>query len=311
MSDNAAGRPVTARHDTRDVLEHIRAHYDHMSKSQKKVAEFWLTHGIDVVYLSASRVAELLDVDRSTVVRTAQALGYAGFTELQADLQHQLLKRFSTTDRVRMDMQRLQEALEDDASPPGDSALLASMARSEIKDLEDLVQRIPEADFTRAVDLLASSRRVYVLGLRGSLPLAMSFAFMLRHVRDGCHLLEGKPYDFSDQLIDLTADDLLFTISYIRYARDTIRCMDYARQVGASIITLTDSPVSPAAKRADLTFVLLFRMYFYRMTSAPLVLLNGLTAALAARQMTSAQAQSERLDAIYRDMNVFFTDDDG
>jgi DNA-binding MurR/RpiR family transcriptional regulator len=294
----------------RDVLEHIRTSYNHMSKSQKKVAEFLLTYGIDVVHLSASRIAELVNVNRSTVVRTAQALGYEGFVDLQADLQQQLLKRFSTADRVKMDLLRLSEAIEGQARSEQGLAILSSMVRAEIEDLENMLTRISEADFNRAVEMLERGQKIYVLGLRGSLPLAMTFVFLLRHVRTDCYLLEPGVQDLADQLVNMTRADLLFTISYSRYANDTIRCMEYARQVGTPIITLTDSPVSPAAKRADLAFVLLFRMYLYRNTSTPMVLLNALAAALSARHTGHSQQRLERLEAVYRQLEIFRPDHD-
>lgn len=296
--------------ERRDVLEHIRMSYNNMSKSQKRVAEFLLTSGIDVVYLSASRIADLVDVNRSTVVRTAQALGYEGFVDLQADLQQQLLKRFSTADRVKMDLLRLNEDIEAQDSSAQGMAILSAMVRAEIEDLENMVSRISETDFNRAVDLLERSEKVYVLGLRGSLPLAMTFVFLLRHVRAECYLLEPGVQDLADQLVNMTADDLLFTISYSRYANDTIRCMEYARQIGTPVITLTDSPVSPAAKRADLAFVLLFRMYLYRNTSTPMVLLNALAAALSARDSGYSQQRLERLEAVYRQLEIFRPDHD-
>jgi DNA-binding MurR/RpiR family transcriptional regulator len=296
--------------ERRDVLEHIRMSYNNMSKSQKRVAEFLLTSGIDVVYLSASRIADLVDVNRSTVVRTAQALGYEGFVDLQADLQQQLLKRFSTADRVKMDLLRLNEDIEAQDSSAQGMAILSAMVRAEIEDLENMVSRISETDFNRAVDLLERSEKVYVLGLRGSLPLAMTFVFLLRHVRAECYLLEPGVQDLADQLVNMTADDLLFTISYSRYANDTIRCMEYARQIGTPVITLTDSPVSPAAKRADLAFVLLFRMYLYRNTSTPMVLLNALAAALSARDSGYSQQRLERLESVYRQLEIFRPDHD-
>jgi DNA-binding MurR/RpiR family transcriptional regulator len=209
-----------------------------------------------------------------------------------------------------MDLLRLNEDIEDQANGAQGMAILSSMVRAEIEDLENMVGRISETDFNRAVDLLERSQKVYVLGLRGSLPLAMTFVFLLRHVRAECYLLEPGVQDLADQLVNMTADDLLFTISYSRYANDTIRCMEYARQIGTPIITLTDSPVSPAAKRADLAFVLLFRMYLYRNTSTPMVLLNALAAALSARDSGYSQQRLERLEAVYRQLEIFRPDHD-
>lgn len=292
------------------MLEHIRSAYPGMSRSHKKVAEFLLTYGIDVVYLSASRIAELVNVNRSTVVRTAQALGYEGFGDLQAALQQQLLQRFSTADRVRLDLLRLSEDLDDETGRGQGLSLLSALARAEIRDLEDIVSRIAESDFAQAVDWLERSRNIYVLGLRGSLPLALTFVFLLQHIRTGVLLLEPGTPAFAEHLVVMTPDDVLFTISYSRYARDTIRCMDYARTIGTPVITLTDSPVSPAAKRADLAFVLLFRMYLYRNTSTPQVLLNALAATLAARLPGGTETHLERLETVYEQFGIFCQDNE-
>jgi DNA-binding MurR/RpiR family transcriptional regulator len=289
-----------------DVLSHIRTSLDGMSKGQKRVAEFLLTNGLDAVYLSSGRIAELTEVNRSTVVRTAQALGYEGFPDLQAALQRQLLRNFSTADRVRLDWARLNEDLGEGGSEG--LGILYSMARSEIRDLENLVHQVSEADFNRAVEALAAAQKIYIVGLRGSLALALNFAFLMQHVRENCFLIEPGIHSIAEQLINLTPDDLLFTISYSRYALDTIRCMDYARRVGAQVITLTDSPISPAAKRADLAFTLVFRMYLYRNTSTPTILLNALVAALSARQTEVSRARLGQLEAIYEHLGVFYGD---
>jgi hypothetical protein len=56
--------------------------------------------------------------------------------------------------------------------------------------------------------------------------------------------------------------------------------------------------------------VLLFRMYLYRNTSTPMVLLNALAAALSVRQIGISQAHLERLEAVYKQLEVFRSDDD-
>src|SRR5262245_35657740 len=110
---------------TSDVITHIRTAYDTMSKSQQKVAEFLLTHGIDVVYLPAARIAEMTGVNASTVVRAAQALGYEGFAELQAALQDQLLRQTSPVERLQITSKQLTEAMAD-----GSESVLHNMVRT-------------------------------------------------------------------------------------------------------------------------------------------------------------------------------------
>src|SRR5262245_13301804 len=94
-----------------DIETRMRMAYDSLSKSQRKVTEFLLTHGIDVVYLSAARIAKLVQVNRSTVVRTAQALGYEGFPDMQAALQAHFLSRLSSVERFQYGSRQLIEGM--------------------------------------------------------------------------------------------------------------------------------------------------------------------------------------------------------
>jgi len=283
-----------------DAITHIRTNYDTMSKSQQKVAEFLLTHGVGVVYLSAARIAEMTGVNASTVVRTAQALGYEGFAELQGALQDQLLRQTSPVDRFQISSKQLTEALAE-----GGESVLHNMVRTEIKNLEGLLQQLPTADFEQAVGMIEGARRVYIIGLRNSLPLALNFAVLLRYVRRDVRVLEPGRQTLADQLEELDASDLLFSIAYGRYVRDTLRCMDYAQSVNARVIALTDSTLSPAAKRANLALIVPFRLWSFGNSLASFAVLNAIFGALFLRHAGTAQERLKHLDRIYDALDVF------
>lgn len=285
---------------TTDVTTHIRTAYDSMSKSQQKVAEFLLTHGVGVVYLSAARIAEMTGVNASTVVRTAQALGFVGFAELQAALQDQLLPQTSPVDRFQISSKQLTEAMAE-----GGESVLHNMVRTEIKNLEALLQQLPVASFDQAVESIDSARRIYMIGLRNSLPLALNFAVLLHYIRSDVRVLEPGRQTLADQLEELGENDVLFTIAYGRYVRDTLRCMDYARTVHAKVITLTDSTLSPAAKRADLALIVPFRLWSFGNSLASFAVLNAIFGALFVRHADSAQERLKHLDRIYDTLDVF------
>lgn len=288
-----------------DVVARIRAAYDKMTNSQQRVAEFFLTHGVEAVYLPAARIAELVDVSHSTVVRTAQAIGYEGFPDLQAALQERFLGRISIADRYQFESKPLLKELADGEAANDVSSVLRRVMLTDAKDLETIVNRIPVPDFEQAVELLVTARRVYILGLRASSPLALNFGFGLRHIRSDCFILQAGNGDLIDQLEAMSKDDVLVTMCYSRYMRDTLRCMDYARELAAHIITLTDSTLSPAAKRANVAFVVPFRLWLYGPSAAPFSLLNALVFATLLRYQNSAQSRLEWLDKMYHQFSIF------
>lgn len=287
-----------------DVETRMRTAYGSLSKSQQQVTEFLLTHGIDVVYLSAARIAKLVQVNRSTVVRTAQALGYAGFPDMQAALQAHFLSRLSSIERFQYGSRQLIEEMHEPRED-GDS-VLHRVIQTEIEHIETLLQSITTENFEQIVDMLATARRIYVVGLRASTPLAMHLAIPLRLIRHNCTIINYNSADgLVDQLETLGEGDVLFAITYSRYARDTINVMDYARTAGAKIVVLTDNPISPAATRADRVFVVPFRVWLYSNAAAPYVLLNAIFSALFLRFGDRVPERLEKLEQIYNQLETF------
>ncbi len=289
-----------------DIETRMRVAYDSMSKSQQRVTEFLLTHGIDVVYLSAARIAKLVQVNRSTVVRTAQTLGYEGFPDMQAALQQHLISRLNTSERFQYGSRQLIEEMQEPGDGTSPASVLQRVIRTEIDQIENLHQQISSDNFEEVVKLLAKARRIYLIGLRASMPLALHLLIPLRLIRDNCYLISYQsPNGLSDQLEELTDEDVLFAVTYSRYARDTLNAMDYARSVGAKVIALTDSPLSPAATRADKVFVISFRIWMYSNAAAPYVLFNALFTALFLRYGEHVPERLKKLERIYSKMEIF------
>jgi DNA-binding MurR/RpiR family transcriptional regulator len=291
---------------TGDIETRMRMAYDSLSKSQRIVTEFLLTHGIDVVYLSAARIAKLVQVNRSTVVRTAQALGYNGFPDMQAALQAHFLSRLSSVERFQYGSRQLIEGMSERSDGSDSTSILQRVIRTETEHIENLLQQVSPENFVQVVDLLASARRIYIIGLRASMPLALHLGIPLRLVRPNCAVLAyNSANSLSDAVEELSDQDVLFAITYSRYARDTLNTMDYARSVGAKVVVLTDSPLSPAATRADRVFVVPFRMWLYGNAAAPYVLLNALFTALFLRFGDRVPERLENLERIYDQLEIF------
>jgi DNA-binding MurR/RpiR family transcriptional regulator len=225
---------------------------------------------------------------------------------MQAALQQHLLSRLNTSERFQYGSRQLTEEMREPGSGTHPDAVLQRVIRTEIEQIENLRQQINAENFEAVVDILAKARRIYLIGLRASAPLALHLLIPLRLIRDNCYLISYEtPNGFTDQFEQLNEEDVLFAVTYSRYARDTLNAMDYARSVGAKVIALTDNPLSPAATRADKVFVISFRMWMYSNAAAPYVLLNALFTALFLRSGERVPARLEKLERIYRQLDVF------
>ena len=57
--------------------------YNEMGKSEKKVADWLISHPGDNLPMSISELAELCESSESTIVRFARRLGFSGYRELK------------------------------------------------------------------------------------------------------------------------------------------------------------------------------------------------------------------------------------
>ncbi len=299
---------MTQKDVSRDILTLIRESYDGMSTGQQKVLEFFLERRLEAVYLSAARIADMVDVSHSTVVRTAQALGFEGFPEFQTALQEEVSGRINSASVYQLGSRKLiNELLEQDNNSMG--AILERVMRTDAKNIENMVSQISVPDFEQAVSMLLEAETVYVIGLRSSAPMAMNFAMGLRQIRGKCHLLQPGVGDLVDQIAALTSKDLLFSLCFGRYTKETLHAMDYARKIGTRVISVTDTPVSPAARRGDLVFTVRYGVWFYGASAALFSLLNALVAAILIHQNEAAQTRLEQLDTVIDEFGIFDSGD--
>ena len=299
---------MTEQQPQEDIIRWIRQQYDSLSPSQRQVAQFLLEGGIDVIHYTITEIADAVGLNSSTVVRTAQALGFEGFPELQSVLRSQFLNQAKIAQRMQIGSQKLMDYLS--AESEADAHLFNTVLRDELQTLLDLPQHVPTRVFDRAVDMLDGAKQVYIIGLGASFPLALNFGNVLRFIRPLARVLTPGIDPIAAQLISLDSDDLLFSLCFARYTRETLTVMDVAKERGASVLTVTDSHVSPAAKRADLALIVPFRLRLYSNTVALFALLDALLGALSLRYPEKTRERLERLEELYKQFNLHSAEDD-
>lgn len=291
-----------------DIVRWIRRHHDSLSPSQRKVAQFLLEGGIDVIHMTITEIADAVSVNSSTVVRAAQALGFEGFPQLQSVLRSQFLNQAKIAQRMQIGSRQL---LEERSDPDqADVHLFNTVLRDEVQSLIDLPQHVPTQIFDQAVDMLDQARHVYIIGLGASFPLALNFGIVLRYIRPETTVLTPGIDPIPAQLIPLKEGDLIFSLCFARYTRETLTVMDVGAQRGARVVTVTDSHVSPAATRADLAMIVPFRLRLYSSTVALFALLDAILGALSLRYPEKTRERLESLEDLYQQFNLLTLDGD-
>jgi DNA-binding MurR/RpiR family transcriptional regulator len=291
-----------------DVITKITSTHTNLSKSQQKVVEFILDKGIEALYMTSSQIADAVAVNRSTVVRTAQALGYEGFSELQTALQANYSQQFRPSSWHEAVSENLIEQLVE-VDESNIHSVLRHMVQIETRNLSILPELINSDDFKKAVDVLITARTVNLMGYQLSKAIAMNFYYPLSLVRPECYLLEPESASLIRRMSQFSSEDVLFAISNYPYSRLTLQSVEFARSVGSTVVALTDSLLSPIAKQADITLVIPSRLWFFGNSIVTFALVNALSASVLLISPNSVETERRQTEKIYKQLRTFIEDD--
>ena len=230
-----------------DMIRRLVDSFSELSPQLQTAARYLLEHPEDVGLNSMRTVAREAGVQPATISRLSKALGFSGYNQLREPFRQRLRNPGPGYVSGVRDVQR---------RGADDAQALFEDVRTQ--DLENIRRSLGDDKYPillEAVETLRSSRRVYVLGLRGAYSAAFLFHYAYQLFRDNSQLLNASAGIFADQLRGIGADDSMLVISFPPYTQLTIDAVGYAAEAGAKIIAITDSDVSPAALAAAHTIV--------------------------------------------------------
>jgi DNA-binding MurR/RpiR family transcriptional regulator len=184
------------------------------------------------------------------VVRFAQSFGFSGASQMQRLFRDGLLSANATLgygERVR----KFSESVSRTAAGDG---LLSEFVEGNILALQNLSETISEEEMRAAVNAIARASVVHVAGFRRAFPISAYLAYSLQQLGKHVQFIDGVGGLARPQANTIDPRDLLIAVSFRPYAAETLELVDIAASKKAAIISISDSRVSPIAKRATVAF---------------------------------------------------------
>lgn len=266
------GKPPRDVQGLRDLVAGGRVR---LPKRLAQVAAYALGHPDEIAFGTVAGIAEKAAVPPSALVRFSQAVGFPGFSDLQA------LFRDRLRDRVAGYDERLRsiEADRRDASA-GEAAFRGFCAASE-RSIAALKARTDTGAIDAAAALLARADTLYLIAQRRSYPItaAMSYAFGTLGVKS---VLVGSPQGVDAETVAFATErDAAIAVSFTPYAATTL---DLTRRIArrTPVVAITDSPFSPLVADGRIWFEVVEADYQgFRSLAATMALAMTLTVAVA------------------------------
>ncbi len=279
-----------------DILSVIEYKMPALSKGQKRIAAWILQSCDQAAFMTASTLGKQAGVSEATVVRFATELGYDGYPQMQKALQDTVLSRLTSSQRMDMGNSRLDG-----------QDVISSVLYKDAENIRQTAHCVDRGAFQSAIKDILNARRIYVIGARNAAILALFFGEYLRYMFREVHTItQGSTAEVLEQLVNLKPEDVVIAFSFPRYAYSTVEASSYCHGMGAKVIGITNSSLSPLSEYCDWILTAQSDMLSVADSlTAPLSLVNALIVSLSSNKGDVLKQNFERLETIWQSHHVY------
>ena len=279
-----------------DILAVLQEKAPTFSKGQRRIAAYINEAYDKAAFMTASKLGKTVGVSESTVVRFAVELGFDGYPEMQKAMQEMVLNRLTSVQRIEVTNDRL-----------GNQDVLSMVLQSDAEKLRQTGEMISREDFQAAVKAILGAKRVFVLGVRSTAPLAQFLGYYLNYLFGNVHIVTTSgASEMFEKLVSVNSEDVVIAFSFPRYSTVTVKGAQYCRTTGATVIGLTDSRLSPLGQNSD--YVLVAKSDMVSLVDslvAPLSVANALIVALASAREQALAKTFDTLERVWEEYHVY------
>ncbi|EOL8966706.1 MurR/RpiR family transcriptional regulator [Cronobacter dublinensis] len=224
-----------------NMLEKIQSQLEHLSKSERKVAEVILESPSQAIHSSIATLASEAGVSEPTVNRFCRSLDTKGFPDFKLHLAQSLANGTPYVNR---------NVDEDDSV----DAYTSKIFESAMASLDHVRQSLDMATVNRAVDMLTQAKKIAFFGLGSSAAVA--------HDAMNKFFRFNVPVVYSEDIVvqrmscmNGGPDDVVVLISHTGRTKSLVELARLARDNDALVLAIT-SRGSPLAREASLALLL-------------------------------------------------------
>jgi DNA-binding MurR/RpiR family transcriptional regulator len=222
----------------------IQAVYENLKSAERRATDFLLDHYAEVGDKTIIEFASGAGCSEATIVRLSKRLGYDGYPDLKADFAKTDGEPGTSSYIEYRDIKR------------GDSPfqVVKKVFNASVAAILDTLNVLDETSYLQALEALRRAETIMFCGTGDGGLVALEAH--QRFLRLGRHSVASIDYDI--QLImasHLKKGDMLFAISHTGRTKNILHTVKTAAKAGATVVAITNYPVSPLTKNADIVLL--------------------------------------------------------
>lgn len=258
-----------------------------LNSSRNRLLREVLDNAEENHFLSSRALARRYAVDKATIVRSIQVLGYKKYADFAADLRAHFVSRI-TPYTLMKSAARENRSIADHV----DHSL-----EMEVHNLQTLRSSLDAGSVVDMAKRMNRARRILVVGVDFAAGLAYLLAYGLTSLGYNAEAPVASAGNVHQKISLLGPKDLLVAISFGRCLQATVDAVLHARQNQVPTFGITDSDKAPIARFSDFFWVAsIANPSFHGSYVAPLAAMDALFVACAHAQPERALAMLRRKD---------------
>lgn len=247
----------------------LRSKMQGMPNKARRVIEYLLSHTKEAAFLSIGEVADKLDVSKAQLVRVSRMLGFKGYADLKGALKTAVLEQVNpaaTLDKLMKDNAHLPE----------------NIFHMEHANIDETWKQVTPENVGNFCKMVKKAVTIYCFGWGISALVAESLYTRLMELGLKGVLVKRGSVALIEQARAIKKGDLAIVCELPSYVIEVTESIEKAKQNGATVITLTDSPAAPICQYSDLPMYVSDKSpTFGSSIIGPMFLIHVLTSILA------------------------------
>ncbi len=224
----------------KSALLHLREVRNHISTTERSIANHLLEHPEDVMNLSIHALAEKTFASPSTIIRLCHHLGFAGYKEFRRALTYELALHTTPSDDAETEVTPT-DTLEN---------IVDKITQKNITALQDSQQLLDLQTLAACVNLIDNAKTILLFGMGASLCAAKDAYLKFLRINKPC-IVNDDWHAQQLQAKNATPNDLAILISYSGETAEVLHCMNLLLANGTPTIAITRCTPSSLSELAD------------------------------------------------------------
>lgn len=269
----------------------IRQVYPALSPAEQKFVNVLLSHQHNLASYTATELADLASVSKSTAARCFKRLGFSDFNQFRTTFRPTVMAGGSP-------LSHLNHSLADNATT---LARFTQHIETEKINLDTTLADMLPDSIERTVQLLSGAQRTWVAGFRNSYVSAFYAQSVFAHILTDVRLINDSAGRFADSMADMSARDILFVVDLPRRVSLLPKIMQVAQDHGLRIIIISNSLVSTLSTVADVVLPCANKgSAIFDSYAASISVINFIASELAQHDPQRARDRLQRIEQIHQ-----------